>query len=256
MKKLRGERKQDAMQGSRKFCNVAAVAAAAAIGGAVISSNAQGDAADTAAGAQVQSTQMGTAEQRRQFDAVRQLLNPYVNAGTGALNAQQNLIGLNGAGAQQTAITSLQNSPQFTSMLKSGENSILQNASATGSLRGGNTQAALAQFSPQLLAQVIESQYGKLGGLTSIGQNAAAGVGNAGMQTGNAISALLQQQGAAQAGAALANGRAQSQMINGIAGGIGTIAGMGGFGGTSAPSQDLATYGGGFNGTYGSGAGF
>jgi hypothetical protein len=159
---------------------------------------------------------------------VQKLLAPYANAGTGALTAQQDLVGLNGTNAQAAAIQALQSSPQFTSMLKQGETSILQNASATGGLRGGNTQAALAQFSPALLSQTINDQYAKLGGITSLGQNAAAMTGNAGMQTGNSIASLLQQQGAAQAGAALAAGKADAGFGNSISSGIGAYFGMGG----------------------------
>jgi len=81
----------------------------------------------------------------------------------------------------------------------------------------------LAQFRPQVLSSLIEQQYNRLGGLSSMGQNAAAGVGNAGMQTGNNISNLLQQQGAAQAGGALATGQAWGNVLGGIgqyAGGV------------------------------------
>ena len=126
-------------------------------------------------------------------------------------------------------------------MQQQGNNAILANASATGGLRGGNTQAALAQFSPQLLSQLIQQQFGNLGGLTSVGQNAAAGVGNAGMQTGNSITNLLQQQGAAQAGAALAGGRASMGAWSGGMGALGTFAGGGGF-------NNLGTYFGGSGG--------
>lgn len=207
--------------------------AAATIGGAVassvISGAMQGDAASSAAGSQSDASAAGIAEQRRQFDAVRELLKPYTEAGLKALTGQQDLIGLNGTGPQQTAITGLQASPAFTSATKLGEDAILANASATGGLRGGNTQAALAQFRPQLLAQLIREQFGNLGGLTSIGQNAAAGVGNAGMATGNNVAQLLQQQGAAQAGGALANGRANAQQFGAIGSGIGLFAGSGGF---------------------------
>lgn len=202
----------------------------AKIGGAVISgvmsSDAQSDAANTAAGAQTQSAAMGIEEQRRQFDAVRALLQPYVDAGGGALLGQQNLLGLNGDAAQQSAIQGIQNSPAFGALTQQGENAILQNASATGGLRGGNVQAALGQFRPRLLSQLIQQQFQNLGGLTSIGQNAAAGVGNAGMATGNAVSGLLQQQGAAQAGAALANGRANANAFGDLGGGLGLFAGM------------------------------
>jgi hypothetical protein len=137
--------------------------------------------------------------------------------------------GLSGAGAQSAAIRGIQSGPQFQAMLRQGQNSILQNASATGGLRGGNTQAALGQFSPMLLSNLIQQQLGNYGGLVGIGQNAAAGTGNAGMQTGNNITALLGQQGSAQAGAALANGQAQQNMYGAIGNGIGLFAGMGGF---------------------------
>jgi hypothetical protein len=208
---------------------VAAAMIGAAVVGGVASSQASKGAAEDAANAQRDSTQQGIAAQNQQFEAMRELLSPWVKAGGRALAGQQDLAGLNGAAPQQMAIDALQQSPQFQSLLRQGESSILSNASATGGLRGGNTQAALAQFSPQLLAQTIENQYGRLGGLSSVGQNAAAGVGNAGMANGAGVSALLQQQGAASAGAALAGGRAAGQAYSSIANGIGTYAGMGGF---------------------------
>lgn len=224
-------------QGGRRvyFDPVSGLVAGAGILGGVMSSRSQAKAGEAAANAQTASAQAGIAEQQRQFDAVQKLLAPYVQAGTGALGAQQNLLGINGAEAQQAAIQGLQNSPAFQSQLHLGENRLLQNASATGGLRGGNTQAALGQFAPGLLAQMIQQQYGNLGGLTSIGQNAAAGVGNAGMQTGQNVATLLGQQGAAQAGAALNSGRAQQNMYNSFTGALGQY--MGGRGGApSAPS--------------------
>lgn len=196
-----------------------------------MSSSAQSSAADTAANAQMQATdaQMQStaaqiAESRRQYDQIQQLLSPYTNAGPGALFQQQSLIGLNGADAQQQSINGIANSPQMASMTQQGENAILQNASATGGLRGGNTQGALAQFRPQLLNSLIDQQYQRLGGLTTLGQNSAAGVGNAGQtSSGQVINALGQQgaiqgqQGAIQAGAAMAQGQAGATLGNGIA---------------------------------------
>lgn len=190
---------------------------AAAVGGAYLSSRSQKKAAQTAADAQNESSDAAIAQQNKQFEALQALLKPYTTAGTGALSAQQNLLGLNGNDAQASAINGIQNSSLFTSLNQQGQNAILQNASATGGLRGGNTQAALAQFSPQLLNQLVQQQYSNLGGLTSIGQNAAAGVGNAGMNNANQVSQLLQSQGAANAGSALAAGQANSQLYGSLA---------------------------------------
>jgi hypothetical protein len=203
------------------------------VGSSLLGAGMQTKAAKTAAGAQTASAQAGIDEQRRQFDAVQKLLAPFVGAGAGALGQlapymgvgtealeqQRALTGLAGSEAQRTAIGAIEGSPQFAALTRQGENALLQQASATGGVRGGNVQGALAQFRPQVLSSLIEQQYGRLGGLTALGQqttqnvmaagqNAAAGVGTAGMQSGANISNLMQQQGAAQAGAALAQGQA------------------------------------------------
>lgn len=204
------------------------VVAGATLVGGIYASNQQGKAADKAAGAQSNAAQAGIAEQDKQFEAVQKLLQPYTAAGTTSLTAQQDLNGLNGPDAQAKAIAALQASPQYTSQLAAGNNNILQNASATGNLRGGNTQGALAQFAPSLLASTINDQYGRLGSMTSLGENAAAGTGNAALATGNQISGLLQQQGAAQAGGYLAQGKAQAGYANAVTGAIGQYYGMGG----------------------------
>lgn len=204
----------------------AAIAGGAGILGSVLGSREQSKAAGKAADAQVQAAQLGIDESRRQFDTLQALMQPFVNAGTGALSGQQDLLGLNGADKQQAAIDAINNSQAMQTYMQQGENAILQNASATGGLRGGNTQSALSQFRPQLLNQLINQQYSNLGGLTALGQNAAAGVGNAGMQTAGNISNLLQQSGAAQAGNYLAQGRNTANMYSGLAGVIGNIAGM------------------------------
>ena len=116
-------------------------------------------------------------------------------------------------------------SPMFQALARQGEEAMLQQASATGGLRGGNIQAALAQFRPQMLAQAIEEQYGRLGGLTSLGQltsqnlaqmgqASAAGTATAGLRTGADIAGLMGQQGAARAGAELAQGQAFANVLN------------------------------------------
>jgi hypothetical protein len=50
--------------------------------------------------------------------------------------------------------------------------------------------------------------------MTSLGQQSAAGVGAAGMETGTNIANLLGQQGAARAGGELGQARAYGQILN------------------------------------------
>ena len=220
-----------------------------------LSSHAQTKAAKSAAGSQQAAAELGIAEQQRQFDALQQVLQPYVQRGTQAiaglspyeqvgpeaLAQQRALVGLGGAGAQQSAISALEASPLFQAQLQQGENALLQNASATGGLRGGNIQGALAQFRPQLLNQLIQDQYSRLGGLTALGQtttqnlaqlgqSSAAGQGAAGLQTGSNIVNLLGNIGQAQAGGALAKGQAQANLFGNIGGGIGSAAILSGLG--------------------------
>lgn len=179
---------------------------ASAVGGLV-----QSNAAGKAASAQTAAAQQAAA-------AIQKALAPYQQAGAAAVGGQLDLLGLNGAEKQQAAINGIQTSPAFTSMQQQGENRILANASATGGLRGGNVQGALAQFSPALLSQLIDQQYSRLGGLTGIGANAAAGVGSA---QANAQTQI----GSAQAGRALANGSALNNLVGSGFGALGQYVG-------------------------------
>lgn len=218
----------------------------------------QADAASEAASIQAGASQAGIEEQRRQFDALQALLKPYTDvggpalvglqpyakAGEPAFEQQQALLGLKGPEAQRAAIAGIEGGAGYQAQVRAGEEALLQRASATGGLRGGNIQGALAQFRPQMLQQEIERQYGRLGGiadigrvtqqnLAQIGQASAAGTGAAGLQTGTNVANLLAQQGAARAGGELGEAKAYSGLFNlpaqvlGFQYGAGGKAGMG-----------------------------
>jgi hypothetical protein len=231
-----------------------AALAGIAVGGAtLISGMAQADAAESAAAAQTGASQAGIEEQRRQFDKVQELLKPYsmagekalgglapfAAAGAPALEEQQALLGLRGPEAERAAIERIRGGETFQALAGQGEEALLQRASATGGLRGGNIQGALAQFRPALLSSLIDQQYGRLGGMTALGQTttqniaglgqaSAAGTGAAAQTTGANIANLLGQQGAAQAGAEIAQGRAFGAIPAAISGGLGLFSGLGG----------------------------
>lgn len=190
--------------------------AAAVVGGAVIGGIATSNAADKAAGAQSEASAASIAEQQRQFDATQELLKPYVEAGTGSLEAQQALLGLTGEEAQQKAIAGIEASPEFAALQQQGEEGILQNAAATGGLRGGNTQGALAQFRPALLSKLIQQRFENLNTITGYGQASATGQANLGQRSADSISSLLGDIGSARAGQALAQGQAISNIGNSL----------------------------------------
>jgi hypothetical protein len=145
--------------------------------------------------------------QRQGITDAQNMLSPYSNAGQNAIGAQADLMGANGPEAQAAAVNQIQNNPMFQSMLQQGETSMLQNAAATGGLRGGNTQAALAQFAPQMLNQQIQQRFQNLGGI--------AGMGLAGTQQS---AALAQDLGNVNASNAMANYNLQRGFIGDAAG--------------------------------------
>lgn len=83
-----------------------------------------------------------------------------------------------GAAAQQAAFDALKASPLYQSLYRNGEQSVLANGAATGGLRGGNTNRSLYNLGEDTLAKVIQQQIDNLHSVSSLGQNAAAKVGN------------------------------------------------------------------------------
>lgn len=197
-------------------------------GATLLSAIIGGIASSEASKAQTETAKLGIAEQNKRFEEMQAMLAPYAKAGEGALTSQQALAGLAGPEAQRAAIAAIQGSPEMQALTEQGEAGILSNASATGGLRGGNVQSALAQFRPQVLSSLINQQYQRLGGITQMGQASAAGVGAGGLQTGMSIADLLGQQGAAQAGGILGLGQAAQGIPNAFMTGLGTYAGLGG----------------------------
>ncbi|MFA5040004.1 MAG: hypothetical protein WC464_00020 [Bdellovibrionales bacterium] len=201
--------------------------------GGITGASQAADAASAAAGTQAASAQSGIEEQRRQFDAIVKMMSPYLQAGESALGQQQTLLGLRGASDQQSAINQLQQSPFFQAQLQQGQNAMLQNASATGGLRGGNTQAAMGMLAPQLLNQTYQQQLAQLGGLSQLGQSSAGLQANAGQASAANIANLYGQQGAALAGGQMAQGGVAGSSFNTLLQGAGLFAGVGGMPGIS-----------------------
>lgn len=213
----------------------AVVVGGAALGGAVL----QGSAARSAASTQARAAEAGQETQRQMFERTQEILRPYVEAGTAqlpmlagyteagpqAFERQLALAGLAGPQAQQAAIQQVQAQPRFGALTRAGEEAILANAAATGGLRGGNTQNALARFRSDLLADELDREYARFGGLTAFGQGvsqnlaqmgqaAGASTGTAAMQAGQTIAGLQGAAGAARAGGTIGAASAYGNLLN------------------------------------------
>jgi len=186
--------------------------------GGITGAKSAGEAAQQGAATQAAAAGAGIEEQRRQFDKLVELMTPYIQAGTGAMGQQQALIGLSGPEAERAAIERISGGETFKALAAQGEEALLQRASATGGLRGGNVQAALSQFRPQVLNALIEQQYGRLGGFTQLGQASAAGQAASGMTSASNIGNLLANQAAATAGGQVARGNVGRQMFSDVLG--------------------------------------
>jgi len=161
---------------------------------------------------------------RKQARALQRYLGPYAQAGQDALSQQMALMGMGSPEEQAAMIAQLEGGPEYQALVEQGENAMLANASATGGLRGGNLQGALARFRPQMLSQLINQQMSRLGGIAGMGYNAASTLG-----TGV---------GQANAAGALARGSMFNAFPNAFMGGLGLYSGLGGsFGGGGAPAM-------------------
>lgn len=184
----------------------------------MLGAGSQKKAVKKATKAQIAGMDKAIAEQRRQFDVTQENFAPYREIGGKGLGGLGDLVGVNGAESQGSAIEALKASPFFQSLFRTGEEAILQNASATGGIRGGNTQRSLADFGEDTLMKTIQQQLASLGGLAGMGMGATNAVANFGQHTSDNVSGLFKGQGDARASGALAIGGLNSQMWNNAGG--------------------------------------
>lgn len=206
-------------------------------GTAAGSADAANKAAKSAAAAQVYGIDQSTALAREQLDYIKSIMAPYQQAGQAALPALQGYIN-QPADKFNFDYQGYFNSPEYAALSGQQNEQALRMGAATGGIRGGDTQAALATIAPQLAQQARSNaqnefslnqgaslnKYNQLMGLAGLGTGATNQVSNAaqnfGQQAGN--NALM-------AGNAMANMRQQQgQVRQDFLGGIGQLI-LGGF---------------------------
>lgn len=150
--------------------------------------------------AQVDAQNRGIDLQQKQYETTRNDYMPYTLAGTKAIGGYGDLLGTNGTDAQATAVQGLEDSPFFQQNLVDANENLLQTASATGGVRGGNTAGAVGQLSPMLLQKYYDMALSGYGNLAQLGLGATGSVASAGAANANAQTVLNGNIGDAQAG--------------------------------------------------------
>lgn len=153
---------------------------------------------------------MGMEQEQRTQD--RADFAPFREFGTSAIQPAGDLLGFNGAPAQQTGIDAIRASPWYQALFRNGQEAVLQNASATGGIRGGNTERGLADFSSDTLATSIDRYLQQAMGAIGVGSGATTSGSAAGQNTANQIAQILGNQGQVRAGGLLTRGGINSQM--------------------------------------------
>lgn len=158
--------------------------------------------------AQVRAAQKGMAISKEQFEATQKNLQPFMHFGTGFLpQLGETMAPLD----RKQELQAYYQSPEFNMMSDVARGQQLAAAEATGGLGSTTTGNVLASIAPQLGQKYLGSRmaeqtdlYNRLMGGVNVGLGAATSTGASGQQYSSQASDLLAEQGAAEAGAALA----------------------------------------------------
>lgn len=197
------------------------------IGASIIGSSSSKKASKKAQAAQIATLNRGIDTLNTQFDWAKGESEPFVQGGQDATNALLELLGLpvNGKATDPTqSIAALKGSPIYQALFNNGVDTTLANASATGGLRGGNTQDALARVGTDTLAKVYQDRVSNLSGVSGLGLQALTGLEGLGAANAESVASLFGKQGDVTAGGILQRSAINNQMLNTIASEAGKIA--------------------------------
>ena len=183
--------------------------AAAVVGGALISgamaSDASGRAASTQAGAanaasqaSLTATRETNAMQKDMYDQNVARQQPYMQAGLGSLNALQTGLAPGGQFTKNFGPSDLQLDPSYQFRLNQGTQNLNASAAARGLLGSGQNLKDITDYGQGAASQEYQNAfnryqtnqsnlYNRMAGMATMSQNAAAGVGNQGMQVANSM---------------------------------------------------------------------
>ncbi len=194
------------------------------IGGALISSNAAGNAADIAS----QTAAANNALQLQIYNENKGLAQPYIDRGNAAGTELNGFLGLGGdPAATQAAFQTYLNSTGYKFNFDQGQNAVTGSKAASGLLNSGSTLKALDAFGTGLADQYGQQYVGDLSGVSQQGLGALGTLTGAGTNYANQFSSNNNN----AAGIAATAGLTSAGQINGLIGNA--FKAYGSFGGSS-----------------------
>lgn len=211
------------------------ISAGVAIGGAVLGKM----GSDKAAKASAKANKAAIAEQRRQFDITQANNKPWMDRGNEAGSALQQRMGLganNGSGNYGELMHSFGNEdfvkdPGYQFRMDEGAKAVNNTAAARGNLLSGAAAKEMQRYSQGFASnefgnaynrysQDQGNRYNRLLGISSQGQEGAQYLGQAGQNSANAISGLMQQNGENQGNAIMSKYQGFSDALGGVGAGV------------------------------------
>jgi hypothetical protein len=209
----------------------ALVGGGAILGSALIGSDAAHDSANTQADAANHAADL----QQQNLAQTRQSLQPFINTGYDAQNSLRNLLGL-GTPTDSGTYGSLMKpfdaqafaqykDPGYQFQLQQGQQALQNSQAAQNGVLSGGALKDLIGFNQGMANNAYQNAFGRymtqnnatynrLSSLLGIGENAAAGVGNAGAQVMSNVGNTLTSGAAAQAAGRVGEANALSGAIN------------------------------------------
>lgn len=184
--------------------------AAIVAAGAIYSANKQAGAAKSAARAQQRAASSAIEQTQMNYDRTQQDLQPYIDAGKGAIAKMQSL--------NSGDFSSFKQSPDYQFRFDQGLQALDRSAAARGSLFSGGHSADLIGYGQGMASQSYNDFYNRLAALSQGGQGAAANLGSVGTGNAASIGGYLQNAATAQGNAAINSANANSNMVGQLAG--------------------------------------
>lgn len=194
-------------------------------------------AAKDASKASQQAADRALAAQQQNYSRTETNLNPYINAGTGALGQ---LVQLNSGD-----YSSFNQSPDYLYALGQGIQGVDRSAAARGSLYSGGHSADVLKTAEGLASQNLNNYRGYLTGLAQMGQGAATNLGSIGAGQAGAIGNIGFTNAGNQANAGYNAAAGNINMGNNIASTLGQLWGQYGnaiTGGGNAGGANASSY--------------